>query len=88
MTKPFPTIYEHIAQYMELSATERERWLYRVMLGLEDVVYDEGYRHVLNYPGGRVVTRQTFSTHKKKLAHKFKGLTLHSDPPRPAWSVK
>ena len=88
MAKVFPTIYEHIAQYLEHNATERERWLYRVMIGIEDVVYDEGHRHVLNYPGGRVVTRQTYSTHKKKLSHKIHGFTLHSDPARPAWSIK
>ena len=82
------TIYEHISDYLEHNATERERFIYRCMIGIEELVYDEGYRRVLNYPGGRVVTRQTFSTHRKKLAHKIQGMTLHSDPPRPAWSIK
>jgi len=76
------SIYQLISDFCEYHATERERFIFRTMTGLDDIVYDEDYRYVLNYPG-RVVTRQTFHAHKRKLIHKFKGLTLKASAPTP-----
>lgn len=85
---PNKTIHELIADFLEYNATERERFIYRTMVGLDEIVYDDDYRYCLNYPGGKVVTRQTFGTHRQKLKHKIKGMTLHADPPRPAYAIK
>jgi len=76
------SIYQLISDFCEYHATERERFIFRTMTGLDDIVYDEDYRYVLNYPG-RVVTRQTFHAHKRKLIHKFKGLALKASAPTP-----
>jgi len=77
------SIYKLIADFMDFHATERERFIFRCMVGLDELVYDDEYRYVLNYPGKRI-TRQTYINHKKKLIHKFKGLTLRADVPQPA----
>jgi len=82
------TIHELIADFLEYNATERERFIYRTMVGLDEIVYDDDYRYILNYPGGKVLTRQTFGKHREKLRWKIKGMTLHADPPRPAYSIK
>lgn len=76
------SIYNLVSEYIEYHATERERFIYRTMIGLDDIVYDDLYKYVLNYPG-KVVTRQTFHSHKRNLIHKFKGLTLRASPPQP-----
>lgn len=82
-----PSIYELIAQYINFHATERERFIYHCLVGLEEVVYDDEYRYVLNYPEKRV-TRQTYIAHKKKLIHVIKGLTLKASPAPPPAAKK
>ena len=74
------TIYYLVSDFIEYHATERERFIYRTIIGLDDIVYDDLYKYVLNYPG-KVVTRQTFHSHKRNLIHKFKGLTLKAATP-------
>lgn len=75
------SIYELIGDFIENHATERERFIYRSMVGLDDLVYDDDYRYVLNYPY-KSVTRQTFAAHKRKLMHSLKGLTLKATSPK------
>lgn len=77
-----PSIYELISQYINFHASERERFIYHVMVGLEEIIYDDDYKYVLNYPEKRV-TRQTYIAHKKKLTHTIKGLTLKASPAPP-----
>ena len=75
------SIYELIGDFIENHATERERFIYRSMVGLDDLVYDDDYRYVLNYPY-KSVTRQTFAAHKRKLMHALRGLTLKATSPK------
>lgn len=75
------SIYELIGDFIENHATERERFIYRTMVGLDEIVYDDNYRNVLNYPY-KSVTRQTLASHKRKLMHELRGLTLKATSPK------
>jgi hypothetical protein len=68
------SIFKLIADYVEHYADEREQFIYKAMIGLEDVVYDDAYRYVLNYPNKRI-TRQTYINHKKKFIQKLRSIS-------------